>query len=239
VELEWYDENRDIMEDGRILVDLLAGELSKHGVSVSVKTAVAPLRKAMALAGGGMSLIMMGNILNELRKSRRMETENMAAPFERLAGKACGGGILLVEPAVPGIAQDLAGLRDYMLEAGWIAGDPSSIHGPCLHAGPCPLAEGRDWCHCSVPVSAPGAIFRQFSEKLGSERHWLKFSYLWLAAAERPAATGNPQLRRVISDPLKGRIPQVLLCEPGRARRLGDYACNSLHRGELALLAQK
>jgi hypothetical protein len=237
VELEWFDENRHVLEDGRAIIEGLAGELSSRGITVSLKTVVAPLRKAVSLAGGDMSLIMMGNVLNELYKSRRLDSEIMAAPFELLMKKACGGGILMVEPAIPDTAQDLADLRDHLLESGWLVDGPSAIHGPCLHAGPCPLRTGRDWCHFSVPVSVPGGLFRQFSGKLGSERQWAKFSYLWLASAETPAGVRNPLLRRVISDPLRGQTTQVLLCEPGRPMRFGDYLCIRLRRGELVLLA--
>ena len=95
-------------------------------------------------------------------------------------------------------------LRDQLLETETVEARPSSIWGPCLHAGRCPLAAGRDWCHFSVPVEVPGRWFKYFSRGLSSERQWMKFTYLWLAAPGSPARTLSSGIRRVISDPLGG-----------------------------------
>lgn len=233
IELEWFDENKDILDDGKTLVDSLAAGLASRGISLEIKSVVAPWWKAARLMSDDVSLVMMGNIMNELSDGGGGNRERTMAPFTRFLEKAGGGGILMVEPAAPESAQFLSALRDELFESELINRDPVRIHGPCLHAGACPLGEGRDWCHFSVPVTIPGKFFRQFSEKLGSERQWVKFSYLWLASKKMPAGARNPSLRRVVSDPLRGRVPEVLLCEPGKCRRLSGPSSAHLHRGDL------
>jgi hypothetical protein len=160
-----------------------------------------------------------------------------------------GGGILLLEPAARAPSRLLSLLRDTLLDQEVIKKSPASLWGPCLHAGRCPLGEGRDWCHFSVPSEIPGEHFRFFSKGLGSERQWLKFSYLWLASADSPAASQLKlsRLRRVISDVIqppggtsgarqdKG---MVLLCEPETAKRVSSKTARApdgspLRRGDV------
>src|SRR5262249_4046079 len=116
-----------------------------------------------------------------------------------------------------------------------IEGKPTSIWGPCLHAGACPLANGRDWCHFSVPVRVPGKWFRMFSEALGSERQWLKYSYLWISSKGYPGPKHDTKLRRVISDPMSASKDrgEVLICEPERPGRINSPARDPLWRGDL------
>jgi hypothetical protein len=131
-----------------------------------------------------------------------------------------------------------------LLEAEIVEKNPSSIWGPCLHAEKCPLAEGRDWCHFSVPVQIPGQWFRQISEGLSSERQWVKFSYLWLSSQDRRAPLPSREVRLVVSDPLRphsgpesqktrGQTEFVLLCEPERPGRLAVPRGQKLRRGDL------
>jgi hypothetical protein len=71
-----------------------------------------------------------------------------------------------------------------------------------------------------MPVEIPGEWFKFFSKGLGSERHWLKYSYLWITSEDHRAPTPGFSLRRVISDPLgKGERAEVLLCEPNQPRK--------------------
>ncbi len=144
----------------------------------------------------------------------------------------------MVEPATRRNAQFLSQLRDQFIEGDLIEADPTSIWGPCLHAGRCPLSEGRDWCHFSVPVQIPGQWFSRFSEGIGSERQFAKFSYLWFASREHRAPKPAANLRRVVSDPLRtdrtSKAPAtVLLCEPDEASRMTVQPPKLLWRGDV------
>jgi hypothetical protein len=168
--------------------------------------------------------------------------------WRKLFSRAAGGGTLFVEPASKRNSQFLSQLRDEFLENEVVAKDPSSIWGPCLHAERCPLAGGRDWCHFSVPAKVPGSWFLEFSKALGSERQWLKFSYLWIASqleGQKRAPVQASDLRRVVSDVLSPRDREresektpsvILLCEPEVPARLTVPRINDLKRGDLVKL---
>lgn len=156
--------------------------------------------------------------------------------WHRIFSQARGGGVLLVEPAFKRSSQHLSQLRDQILEMQASQADLSSrlFWGPCPHAGACPLASGRDYCHFSVPTQVPGAWFREFSKALGSERNWLKFSYIWHSAKDQPAPSWNPRKKLVISDPLHtaGR-KEVLICVPEKPARLRVGPNTTLWRGDV------
>jgi hypothetical protein len=236
IELHWVDLNRAILEDGRALVETLSSHFPKLRGKVSVHLRSGPWWEFARELEGETTFAFMGNVLNEapggpLDFSNPRSIELWAA----VAPKLGGSGLLLVEPAMRRASQLLSRLRNELLQRGVLPETPGSLWGPCLHAGRCPLSEGRDWCHVSMPTQVPGQWFRNFSEGLGSERNWLKFAYLWLASAKHPAPEPRANARRVISDPLnrgEGRGPQeVLICEPerpGRARVSGR-----VHRGDV------
>ena len=244
IELEWFDTQESIMTDGKALVEQLASSFPKLRGKVTLKTHCTPWWKAPAvllkgsLSGKSLdgkspnkaSLILMGHVLNESNAPQR-ELNDF---WEKLVSISGGGGILLAEPAARRPAQDLSALRDHFFESGLLEASPTRIWGPCIHAGLCPLGTGRDWCHFSVPANIPGSWFRGFSEGLGSERQWVKFCYLWIAAAEYPAPQMDPRTRRVISDPLnQGTTATYLTCEPDEPGRWTATTKNNLGRGDL------
>ena len=216
VELYWFDTNFSVMKDGQFLVEELANSFPKLRGKVKLFLSDLPWWKAPSQLPESLALTFMGHVLNE---STAPKTE--VGPFwEDIVRRSQGGGILLVEPAARRPSHILSTLRDEFLGSGLIENSPTRIWGPCLHSGACPMAEGRDWCHFSVPTQVPGRWFRGFSEGLGSERQWLKYSYLWIASSEFPAPSPVAHLRRVISDPLgRGPKPEVLICEPEAAGR--------------------
>jgi hypothetical protein len=176
---------------------------------------------------------------------------NWGKSWKQIFARAAGGGTLIVEPASKKNSQYLSQLRDEFFNHGLLEKDPSSIWGPCLHSERCPLAIGRDWCHFSIPAHVPGAWFLEFSKALGSERQWLKFSYLWIASqldGETRAPVAAANLRRVVSDPLIARetgprssvvnttAPSVLICEPETPGRLTVPRTSELKRGDLVRL---
>jgi hypothetical protein len=252
IELLWNDTNRAVMEDGRALLEKTLAEvpaLAELRGRVQVIVRAEPWWKSVSHLKqlGDVSLAVLGHVLNEAPdRGKSGELAPATRSVAELVQMAEGGGVLIVEPAARAPSQRLSRLRDDLI--GYLAAeagtendperdpelDASLIWGPCLHAMACPLAEGRDWCHFSAPAQLPGKWFREFSKGLGSERSWLKFSYLWLASRNHPSPIAPPNLLRVISDPIGARGGQgpstILLCEPNTPRRLTGARA---HRGDL------
>lgn len=232
--LTWFDTNATIMKEGRELALTLAAQFPKLRGRVEVECVAEPWWKARAeldrRKSGEQSLLFVGHLLNENagRKDERLRL------WRELLEIASGGGTLIVEPASRSTSQGLSELRDYLIQQELVT--EGHIWGPCLHAGRCPLAAGRDWCHFSMPVSIPGQWFRELSRKLSTEKNWVKFSYLWLAAegtGPEPAAEG---VRRVVSDRLRaknGVDTEILLCEPEYVGRAVVPYSRELFRGDL------
>jgi hypothetical protein len=256
IELHWLDTNKHILEDGRALVEQMSEQFPRLRGKVKVHLHAAPWWEAPRLLPKEMALILLGNVLNEAQLPRSFSQSSVSDSsgnmnhgksgqlWADLLERAKGGGILLLEPAIRRSSQLLSNLRNGFIDLELIPNSPTSIWGPCLHAGACPLAEGRDWCHFSVPIQIPGKWFAAFSKGLGSERHWVKFAYLWVASLQAPAPQPAANLRRVISDPLnssaKGNRPgtgreadTVLICEPEMTGKLRVPAAKRVRRGDL------
>ena len=230
IELTWFDLNPTIMADGKHLVEQLATHFPKLRGRVEVITHVQPWWKIAPLLKNEFSLIFMGHVLNE--SAGLLEQHSVF--WSKLLQCAGGGGLLMVEPAARRSAQTLAGVRDFLFNSELVEAHPRRVWGPCLHAQTCPLGEGRDWCHFSTPTRIPGKWFKHFSESLSSEKHWVKFSYVWFSAAEFPAPVRGGRWKRVISDPLaQGPKTTVLICEPETAGRLAVPKSSGLARGDL------
>lgn len=249
VELIWLDSQRPILRDGEALVHSLVDQFPKLRARVRIRSHVAPWWQFPEYlpAGEPVSLFLLGHILNESRPSRRGPPApelQEADPLEldpvwsTLFSRSHGGGILMIEPASRRSSQHLSHLRNQILRLRSEGEELSSrlFWGPCPHAGTCPLSSGRDYCHFSVPAQVPGTWFREFSKALGSERNWLKFSYLWHSAPDQPAPEWSPRQKLVISDPLgtsSGR--EVLICMPERPDRMRVGAHATIWRGEIVV----
>lgn len=255
IEIHAFDTNPQILEDGKSLVELLASHFPKLRGKVSFHGYREPWWQAADLIPGELSLVLLGHMLNEAGRPRgaadrkrahedidrdeaegeRRADEPALRPLSRIMAKTSGGGVLMVEPAHRSTSQLLSRIRDQLFENEIVSDQQTSLWGPCLHAGRCPLGSGRDWCHFSIPTEIPGEWFAFFSKGLGSERLWLKFSYLWVAAPKFPAPTVKADQRRVISDSLtKGhKAPMVLICEPERPGRWFAKVGSLVRRGDL------
>jgi hypothetical protein len=221
IELYWFDLNSTIMQDGKQLAEELASQFPKLRGKVTVQTHTGPWWNASQILKTT-SMIFLGNVLNESGLPRN------SSFWPPLLEKAQGGGMLFLEPAHKSPSQYLSSLREKLLENHQLP-----IWGPCLHTSACPLQDGRNWCHFSYPTQIPGKWFQWFSKDLGSERKWLKFSYLWLASTTYPSPTWSPKIKRVVSDTLEEHNPNVLLCNPNHAERLFVHPKTKIHRGEL------
>lgn len=218
IEFTWVDRNRKIMEDG---IDLLESWNSPGLPKTTVRLISCDV--AQFRPEGEWDLVLAGHVMNESRSFQEKLTTVRA--------KAGSLGMLMVEPATRTASQELIRLRETLKAEG-------EIVGPCLHSGACPLAAGRDWCHTSVPLEIPGKVFAACSKKLGSVREWIKFSYLWMGGPTGPALTKTaPSVRRVLTEPLDTRpVSEILVCEPGKTRRVRTRRNMAPYRGGLLTL---
>jgi hypothetical protein len=236
IELDWLDTNTAIMQDGKALAEQIAENFSRLRGKVTVRTHSTPWWDVAREVPNETSLLLLGHVLNEAPGPA--SESGMRLWSQLLKDRARGGGTLMIEPAARVPSQHLAQLRDQIFESELLPRSPQSVWGPCLHAEKCPLADGRDWCHFSVPTHIPGVWFKGFSKRLGSERQWVKFSYLWLASEGAWAPMPDPKLRRVVSDPLttdrNTQAPRtVLLCEPEVVGRMSVPSTRLVWRGDL------
>jgi hypothetical protein len=210
IELVWIDQNSTILKDGESLLGKILELYPEITGDVRAILDDRSWWKHPKDFRFDSSLVLFGNVLNECPDDPRIFQQGLA-PFLR---DPKGGGVLLIEPAFKSASQRLAGIRNELT----LTEDPLIPWGPCLHAGTCPLTEGRDWCHFSIPAKLPGSFFKKFSIKLGGIREWLKFSFLWVATRDsKKAATPPKGWVRIISDPL--RTPKGLqnqVCRPER-----------------------
>ncbi|MGE0616377.1 MAG: small ribosomal subunit Rsm22 family protein [Bacteriovoracia bacterium] len=237
VEMLWVDTNLEIMRDGQTLMQNWLRERPGKNPAVTLQLQREDWSR---LQPKGFDYIFLGNVLNELHH-RADETRALLA---RMMSANPGAHFLFVEPADKGSSQLLAKVRDGLVMKGTDPTGPDSsggappakLIGPCLHAEKCPLTDGRDWCHFSVPAEIPGKWFLNFSKRLGSARTWIKFSYLCLV--EKSGATPAPapgNARLVLTDPLRGKDgkTQILLCEPERPHRWAVPPKSGIHRGDI------
>ncbi len=292
VELDWFDLNRSVLEEGKKLIHDLGDLVPEIKENLFIRTHAVSWTESNRIVPQAPSLILVGNMLNEeslsirsmssrsdsrksaskadrgqgafVRNEDQQEDDSWRAPEDQLnpvlqspayrtlsqwIARAAGGGILIVEPAAKTPSRMISVLRDSLFETEILPQKADSLWGPCLHAGKCPLSQGRDWCHFSIPSEIPGENFKFFSKGLGSERHWLKFSFLWIASLEAPASQQKlaPHQSRVVSDVIhppggSSGIQKdrgiVLLCEPEQPVRISSKEARSsdgapLQRGDL------
>jgi hypothetical protein len=263
ISFHWVDTNLSSMQDGKKLIEQLGNQFSRLRGKIKVELIREQWWKGAAALREPTSLILMGHLLNESsgpKLPKDMPTseepsfdENLdeeddfeappenhqwARPWKEIFSKAEGGGTLIIEPAAKKNSQFLSHLRNILLNFEIIEKDATSIWGPCAHAERCPLSDGRDWCHFSVPAVVPGNWFGEFSKALSSEKQWLKFSYLWFAAQNEDGERAPklpPNQRLVVSDTLtdpRTGDRSVLICEPDRPGRIPARGISKLKRGD-------
>jgi len=220
VKLHWIDRNSAILEDGERFFRSVLEKFSDFEGDVDLVTEARDWWKHPSHFDFEASLVLFGNVLNE---SDPAVFQRGLAPFLK---NPQGAGVLIVEPAFKSASQRISQIRDELM--------PHPLWGPCLHTERCPLAEGRDWCHFSVPAQLPGSFFKKFSIKLGGVRDWLKFSFVWIAAqnSEKKLMPDPAKgLARVVSDPM--RTPRGLQNQVCQPNQIGWIAKKDLQRGDV------
>ena len=235
IQLVWIDHNETILKDGKAMLAQLFEFFPEFEGDIDLVTEPRLWWKHPKDFNFEASIVLFGNVLNESSDDPRVYLSGLV-PFLK---KPLGAGILMIEPAFKSASQRISQIRDELM--------PHRLWGPCLHEGKCPLAEGRDWCHFSVPAELPGTIFKKFSIELGSKREWLKFSFLWVATPDAEAsakktafsARNDAKFVRVISDPM--RTPQGnknQLCTPGMISWI-KTPIRPLYRGDVVPAPRK
>jgi hypothetical protein len=222
IQLHWIDRNPTVIKDGEAFLNEILAAFSHFDGSIHLKTEVRDWWKHPADFQYEASIVLFGNVLNESAQDSRVYLQGLAPFFS----DPKGAGVLIVEPAFKSASQRVSQIRDEIM--------PHPIWGPCLHTQKCPLAEGRDWCHFSVPAKLPGSFFKKFSIKLGGVRDWLKFSFIWLASKDsEQEATIDPKenLVRVVSDQLK--TPQGYRNQVCKPVQIGWFDQKNLQRGDV------
>jgi hypothetical protein len=226
IELVWIDHNDAILKDGEKLLSKILGVFPDLEGDITVKLESRAWWKHAKDFNFEASLVLFGNVLNECSTDPRVFLQGLAPFFK----DPKGGGVLMMEPAFRSASQRLSQIRNEVV----LSDSPLPLWGPCLHVEKCPLSDGRDWCHFSVPAALPGNFFRKFSIKLGGIREWLKFSFVWIASKDSAKKARPPKgLVRVISDPLK--TPSGLqnhICYPERFSYVKTPK-KPYHRGEV------
>lgn len=234
------DSQATILKEGAELLQILANGFPRLRGKVQVETRVLKWQdwvKAHSRSLEASDLYLMGHVLNE---GRSQQLQEMADGLSALLEKHPRAGVLMIEPAAKNTSQCLSQIRDVLLEELQV-----SPVGPCPHRERCPLSGGGDWCHFSFPAEIPGNWFAKFSRGLGSERQFLKLSYLWLAdsGACKPGLNLPAKgAQLLVSDSLtrySGRTDRVaieaLVCHPDRTQKVSLKVPLAKLRGPLAL----
>ena len=249
-EFTLVDQHKQVLDDGKEILSLFAhftpGEKSvKSSQKATIPASIEHINDRMVAKSddsiktiksncynyrydGIYDFSILGHVLNETETPIAKQTKFLSDVYAHTSG----AGVLIIEPADKVSSQRLGNLRNNWLglaaesldeeHAEALPEQGLRIWGPCFHEGRCPLTNSRDWCHFSFPADIPGKWFRQFSERLGSKREWLKFSYLWMASSAVVPPVRPEHLRLVVSDILRqhGQVPLVLLCEPENTKRI-------------------
>lgn len=183
---------------------------------VALTTRAGDLRRSSAIVPGEhvYDLITVGFAFNEAFAAA--SDDEAAVGLDALRRRLTPEGLLLVlEPALQPTARRLVRMREGLIAAG------AHVAGPCLHAGACPMAQGKVWCH-EVRRWTPPASLSALNRRLHREVDVVKYSYL---------AVG----RRPFAQPPKGafRLVSALTEEKGRLRTMGCFDDGALREVEV------
>jgi ribosomal protein RSM22 (predicted rRNA methylase) len=123
------------------------------------------------------------------------------------------GRLIIIEPALKVLGQDLLKIRDALVA------DGMHIHAPCFFQGACPALIDNDWCHTSLIWTPPHWVTR-LADASNLDRTRVTMSYL--VVGHKPVVVEVPEgasdIARVVSEPLhtKGRLRYLVCGMKGR-----------------------
>lgn len=229
------------LQIGKNLFEKLRQELDPKS-PWKIQVLRAPMHKVLRQLPKNISLITMGNVLNEGDEKKNVSSYEQ---ISHIYGNACGllaehGKIFAVEPGTRQGARMIQILRGLVTEENFgpdfddeeeESGDfdffeegsaPCEIISPCPHETECPLAKQNHrqnaWCHFNVKADAVPKELREISQKAGLDKESVSLSFLYVGkkngTQENKPAQQNKA--RIISDAFP--VPGY----KGRAR----YACH-------------
>jgi SAM-dependent methyltransferase len=157
-------------------------------------------------SGGPWEVIVVGHLLNELGAGKPDRVERRAAFLSSLKPLLTPQGrILVLEPASHGPNADVLAVRDALLGLGW------SASGPCFFQGACPARAAGAACHDVLKWKVPHLV-AQTARRAAIDKRELPFT--WLSFQPFGAPEADPQVVRVVSDPLlnKAGRRRVVVC---------------------------
>lgn len=181
---------------------LFRGRQPQYGRRTTLRTIRCDAGDATARLGGRFDLIVLSNILNEIRSGEQDRIERrvhlVVNSMRNLLHEE--GSCIIIEPALRETSRDLLLVRDSLLAAGY------HVYSPCLIQASCPaLTNPKDWCHEERPWDPPEEV-REIDRRIGLHKDALKFSYLVLRRDARSLADGTGGAAfRVVSEPLVSR----------------------------------
>jgi ribosomal protein RSM22 (predicted rRNA methylase) len=173
-------------------------------------------RNKLKQLGAGYDLILVGNVLNEFKRSREREFPQVISLVRDLMTRLRDGGMLLIfEPGTRAAFDRVLSVREELVTTGDV-----HVVAPCLGAMACPLLaqRKRDWCHAEQPWRQPGHL-KALDEAIGHHRKTLKFTYLALTNTAQEQARTTDNKWRIISGPMhsNGALRRYLCGADGRA----------------------
>lgn len=126
-------------------------------------------------------LIILSYMTNELTPAQQQSLLKRLMPL-------CQGYLILIVPGTPKCFNELLGLRESIINAGY------TIYAPCPHHLTCPMLGTTDWCHFSMRLPRSKTHQQLKDASLNYEDE--KFSYLIMAKETKANST-----RRIIKNP--------------------------------------
>ena len=169
IEFIWCDEAGRMMEDGKELIAELCKNFRPLDGKVSIRTIIGDWKRYRFAADERFNWSLFGHVLNEGKSMH--QTDRLTDTLREWVERSGAGGVLFIEPSFKASSQLLSKIRDQLVlkkeevipepdeefldekfarpNKKLTADLPVGVVGPCLHAGKCPMAAGKDWCHFS------------------------------------------------------------------------------------------
>jgi ribosomal protein RSM22 (predicted rRNA methylase) len=183
--------------------------LPPWGVRPTLQTVELGLNRP--LPPGEFDVILAANVLSELNRGNDDRIAERTETLQRWMSSLTSTGILiLIEPALSTLGQDLQAVRDHLAASGDV-----TIVAPCPGNLPCPLLARGDWCHQRRSWDRP-AVIADLDQRSGLDKRHLAYSFLILS---RNGITPDGRYR-VLSDRIqeKGKIVHELCGPDGLVR---------------------
>lgn len=229
------------LQIGKSLFEKLRQELDPKS-PWKIQTLRAPMHKVLRQLPKNISLITMGNVLNEGDEKKKISAYEQ---ISHIYGNACGllaehGKIFAVEPGTRQGARMIQILRGLVTEENFgfdldedeeendsfgffeEGSAPCEIISPCPHESGCPLAKQNHrqsaWCHFNAKADAVPKELKEISQKAGLDKDSVSLSFLYVGkkSGTQENKPAQQNRARIISDAFP--VPNY----KGRAR----YACH-------------